>query len=141
MNKGTEYVRLFQKLPVRVRQGFEKGRWRVSYSALRRFNMMTAREKKKVCAEIKKCRSMDEAIANIERISGAQKIAKRQRDIGRAGKIPEFLFNSTPMASSPDLEAFFIPPGRPERELYSYNEITLTKPVGRKLKVFGRRSK
>ena len=130
--RDEDYVALFAELAFRVRSWVEKGRIRVSYSALRRWSRMTSRQKHKVIVATKRLGCMDEALRVVERTTGAQLLAARQRRLAKAGTVPWYLLNNTPPAWSSDLEAFFIPPDKPDRELNL--EIRFVKPIGRTLK-------
>ena len=134
--RDEDYVKLFAMLPYRVRSWVQTGRLRVSYSALRRWSRLTTRQRHKVVVATKRIGCMDEALRVVERTTGAEKIAARQRLLAKDGKVPWYLLNNTPPAWSSDLEAFFIPPDKPDRDLNL--EIRFVKPIGRTLKRYAK---
>lgn len=140
MDRNNEYVELFALLSIQYRSAVRNGRLRCSYTALRRYGMMHGLDRKRTRAEwSRRGGELLDTIKAMERVSGAEKLAKRQRRVAADGKSPEFVWNQTPPTWSGDLEAFFIPPNHPERE-FSWSEIRVRRPIGKKPKHFTRKT-
>lgn len=136
IRSSANYIELFAMLPFRVRSWVAKGRVRVTYSALRRWSYLTKRQRQRVCTVTKQCGDMDVALETVTRVKGIEKLARLQRKLAISGKVPEYVVNSTPPAWSTDLEPFFLPPDRPERNMGQDHQ--LARPIGRKLKRYVR---
>ena len=117
-----DYVTLFNRMPLRVRNGVKAGRWSCSLTALRRWAKISFNHRLKVIAELKRCGSLDVAMAKFNRVTEAQRLAKRQRRMAKNGYAPDWVINRTPPTFSPDRDAFFLPPPKPDRQLSWHQE-------------------